>query len=460
MTPVVNPLVNPPPSTTYRAGVRERLVIPTDDLFAWTLTGRGSFLTHPDDDPRSALSRERLAVRHLLAAGHHVSAVGPRTVADLLGALTLHDPHLPADAEALATRLQRDWTASAAHRRTLTGPAPAVPDDDCDRRAATTLLHALPVQTLVHLLRWTAEHGRPHRNGWPTHLVHDGPPGAGRFAGQAHLLHVTAPGQTLTAAQRTVARACQDAGLELLVLRVNPLADVPCPTEADLGLRPAPPRCPSCPAPLDVEPPAHLLPGERPLPPFLHPGVPEERHEHHLLAHLAATTGPVSAAVAALDPAALQREAFALLTHPDLPATARRPLRTHLQRATARHRALARDPHLPHEQDRAAHALRTALTSWTDPPAGPAADPRSALRTAATAAGTHLALTGHDVLAIHDATDAVNHLLRTHHPDPPAAQQLFQMLSAGITGDELLHMHATGTYPDPDTLDLLAALRA
>lgn len=470
----------PPPArpSDYRAPVPARLIVPTEDLFAWTLTGRGSLLAHPDDDPRTAVSPERCAVQHLLARGRHVLTSPVTAVGHLLGALagargaadggTDLPPDLPADAAALHARVEEEWEATAGHRRSLVRTA--VPDDECERRGAHTLLDAVPAPVLLDLLRWAGADWPGRRHGWPGHLTWPADPATatasgGRFRDQPYLVRVATPTTTLSTAQRAVVRACQDAGLEVVVLRLNPLGDLPCPTDEALGLQPTPePGCPACRPAVDVEPPAHLLPGERPLPPFLSPGVREEHHDHHLRAHLASTTPArtISDAVAALPAEELQLEAFRLLTHEE-PGTSRDPARRHLAAAVKRHRDLAGDPHLAHDADRRADTFRDALTTWRDRAASPPTPGQRAARHDATvAAGYFLALQGVDVLAVRDATAAVNQVLRTGPAgagDPTLAPRLFRLLSLGFSGAELLQMAAEGTYPDAATIDFLTVLR-
>ena len=138
--------------------------------------------------------------------------------------------------------------------------------------------------------------------------------------------------------------------------------------------------------------------------------------------------------------------------------------RRHLTAATRRHRDLTGDPHLPHEQHRAAETLRDALTTWhraTRTPPTPERD--TAHRAATRAAATHLALQGVDVLALHEATDALDLLQRTDptgHPDPDTTRRLYRLLRLGFSGAELLRMDRDGTTPDEHALALLSALRA
>ncbi|WP_432563433.1 hypothetical protein [Kineococcus sp. SYSU DK003] len=450
-----------------------RLVVPTDDLFAWTLSGRDCLLTHPDDDPRAALSRDRYALRHLLAQGRHVMAFGATVLGNLLGALaggagTDLPGDLPTDPERLHALVHENWDGSAGHRRTLTGTT--IPDEDCDRRAAHTLLDVVPTPVLLPLLRWAGQDWRGRRTGWPTHLSWPDPgtPTTGRFSDRPHLVRVVSTTTTLTTAQRAAVRVCQDAGLDVVLLRVNSFGDLPCPADTELGLPDGPaPGCPACRPAVDVDPPAHLLPGERPLPPFLSPGVPEEHHDHHLRAHLARTapTYTVSDTVAALSPEDLRHHAFALLTDPGAWKGSRDDGRRHLAAAVQRYRDLATDPHLAHEAEQRTEAFRDALTTWHDHRDAPRealrdGEARAALREAATAAGRLLALQGFDVVAVRAAAGAVNRILGEGGAgDPARALRLFRMLSLGITGEELLQMEETGTYPDDETLDFLTVLR-
>jgi hypothetical protein len=427
--------------------VPPRLIVPTDDLFAWTLTGRDALLTDPDDDPRTAASRERYALQHLLSQGRHVMALGSTVIGNLLGAL----PADPAPGD-LHTLVEENWEPTAEHRRSLA--ATTIPDDDCDRRAVHTLLDAVPAHVLLHLLRWAGEDWPARRQGWPTHLSWPGEGSTGRFSDQPYLVRVVTPTTALSTPQRAVVRACQDAGLEVVLLRVNSFGDLPCPGDETLGLQvPAAPECTACRPAVDVDPPSHLLPGEWPLPPFLSPGVPEEHHDHHLRAHLARTTPTrtIGDTVAALPLEALNLEAFTLLTHPDAWRTSRDNGRRHLEPAVRRYRELVGDPHLAHEEEDRTDTFRDALTTWQD---------GGTLREAATAAGRFLALQGFDVLAIRDATAAVNDVLGDGPAqDPASALRLLRLLSLGFTGEELLEMDAAGTYPDEHTLDFLDVLR-
>jgi hypothetical protein len=500
----------------YRAPVPPRLLVPTEDLFAWTLAGRGSLLATREDDPRTAVSAERFAVAHLLARHRHVMALGRPVVAHLLGALAGagdHDPDdargsadappelpadLPADAAQLHARVRRDWEATAARRAALAGPR--VPDDDCDRRAVHTLLDVVPAAVLLDLLRRTAPDWPGTRQGWPGHLswpadrtrtvpadtgdadaAGDGEGDrddlaapAGRFPDRPCLVRVVTPGSTPSAAQRRVVHACQEAGLEVLQLRVNSLGELPRPDDDALGVwTTPPPDCPDCAPVLDPAPPTHLLPGERPLPPFRSPGVPEELHDHHLRAHLAATTPVVDEEVAALPEEVLREEAFALLTREDAWRGARDGGRAPLRAAVRRYRALAGDPHLDHDAQRRAEAFRAALTAWrahdgaapspaAPSPAAPSPAAATALREAARAAGWFLALRGVDVLAVRAAGPVVHRILRATPAggDPDRARRLYRLLALGVGGEELQRMDAAGTYPDEATIELLAALRA
>lgn len=458
-----------------------RLVVPTEDLFAWTLDGRDSLLATPEDDPRTALSPQRYGVAHLLARQRHVMAFGPAVLGHLLGALAEDGDDdsagsrsvdlpadLPADPAQLHARVRRAWDASAGRRAALAGRA--VPDDDCDRRAVHTLLDVVPAPVLLDLLRWAGQDWRGRRSGWPEHL--SWPAGApadttGRFPDRPCLVAVVPAGAPLGAARRRTVEACQRAGLEVLLLRVHPLGRLPDPGEEALGVwTTAPPECPACRPAVDVDPPTHLLPGELPLPPFSSPGVPEERHDHHLRAHLAATTPTrtVSDDVAALSGTALQLEAFALLTHPDAWRGARDGGRAHLRAAVRRYRDLAGDPHLAHGEEDRAEAFRDALTTWRRRPGAPPAPAEpDALREAARAAAWFLALQGLDVVAVREAATAVHRILRTAPPaapgDPDPALRLFRLLSLGFTGPELLRMEATGTYPDEQAIEFLTVLR-
>ncbi|WP_380156469.1 hypothetical protein [Kineococcus sp. R86509] len=433
-----------------------RLVVPTDDLFAWTLSGRDALLTHPDDDPRTAVSPERYALHHLLARGRHVMAFGPTVVADLLGVLPTDLPtDLPADLEDhpdLHRHVEDRWEATAEHRASL-GPRP-VPDDECDRRAVHTVLDVVPLPVLAHLLHWAREDWPARRTGWPTHLTWPGGDTRGRFADRPHLLRVLTPTTSLSTAQRANVHACQDAGLEVVLLRVNSLGDLPDPGPQALGLPTTPPQgCAACRPALDVEPPHDLLPGEWPLPRFLSPRVPEQRHDHHLRAHLERTrpAHTVSAEVAALPFDVLTAEALTLLVHPGAWRTSRDHGRRHLAPAQRRHRDLVEDPHLAHEAQHRADAFRDALTSRRD---------GGSLREAAVAAGWFLALQGFDVLAVRDAAREVERVLRDDTAGPTAsALRSLRLLSLGFTGAELLEMHATGNYPDEVTLDFLGVLR-